>query len=88
MPYKIKGNTVVKKDSGKVVGHSKNPKKYLRVLNAVENGWTPPVANKGTANLGAIGHGNGVGTKHPPHGRKEGLVQSKVKIIKGMKKMK
>ena len=41
MPYKIKGNTVVKKDSGKVVGHSKNPKKYLRTLNAVEHGWKP-----------------------------------------------
>jgi len=41
MPYKVKGNTVVKADSGKVVGHSKNPKKYLRVLQAVEHGWRP-----------------------------------------------
>jgi hypothetical protein len=41
MPYAIKGNTVVKKNSGKVVGHSKNPKKYLRVLEAVEHGWKP-----------------------------------------------
>jgi len=38
MPYKIKGNKEVKK-SGKVVGKSKNPKKYLRVLQAVEHGW-------------------------------------------------
>lgn len=41
MPYDIKGNTVVKKDTGKVVGHSSNPKKYLRVLQAVEHGWKP-----------------------------------------------
>ena len=41
MPYKIKGNKVVKKDSGKVVGKSKNPKKYLRTLQAVEHGWKP-----------------------------------------------
>ena len=41
MPYAIKGKTVVKKDSGKVVCHSENPKKYLRVLNAVEHGWKP-----------------------------------------------
>ncbi len=45
MPYKIKGNTVVKKDTGKVVGHSKNPEKYLRVLNAVEHGWVPNHGN-------------------------------------------
>ena len=38
MPYAVKGNTVVKKDTGKVVGHSKNPKKYLQVLNMVEHG--------------------------------------------------
>ena len=36
MPYKIVGKTVVKKDTGKVVGHSKNPKKYLRALYAAE----------------------------------------------------
>ena len=41
MPYKIKGDEVVKKDGGKVVGHSKNPKKYLHVLEAVEHGWKP-----------------------------------------------
>lgn len=41
MPYKIKGSSVVKKDSGRIVGHSKNPKKYLRTLQAVEHGWAP-----------------------------------------------
>lgn len=41
MPYKIEGDTVVKKNSGKVVGHSSNPKKYMRVLQAVEHGWKP-----------------------------------------------
>jgi hypothetical protein len=41
MPYKIVGNTVVKKDTGKLVGYSKHPKKYIRVLQAVEHGWRP-----------------------------------------------
>lgn len=41
MPYKIKGKSVLKSSTGKVVGHSKNPKKYLKVLNAVEHGWKP-----------------------------------------------
>ncbi len=41
MPYKIVGNRVIKKDTGEVVGHSKKPKKYLRVLQAVEHGWKP-----------------------------------------------
>lgn len=41
MPYAIKGKTVIKKDTGKIVGHSKKPKKYLRVLQAVEHGWKP-----------------------------------------------
>lgn len=41
MPYKIVGNKVVKKNSGKVVGKSKNPKKYLRTLQAVEHGFKP-----------------------------------------------
>jgi hypothetical protein len=41
MPYKIVGKEVVKKDTGKKVGSSKNPKKYLRVLNAIEHGWKP-----------------------------------------------
>lgn len=47
MPYARKGNTIVKKDTGEVVGHSKNPKKYLRVLQAVEHGWEPPKKGKG-----------------------------------------
>jgi len=41
VPYKIKGSAVVKRDSGKVVGHSKNPKKYLRTLQAIEHGFKP-----------------------------------------------
>jgi len=41
MPYEIKGNSVIRKDTGKIVGHSDNPKKYLRTLNAVEHGWKP-----------------------------------------------
>lgn len=41
MPYAIRGNTVVKADSGKVVGHSANPTKYLHTLLAVEHGWKP-----------------------------------------------
>ena len=41
MPYARRGNTVVKKNTGEVVGHSKNPKKYMRVLQAVEHGWKP-----------------------------------------------
>ena len=41
MPYAIKGKAVIKKNTGKVVGHSKNPKKYLRTLQAVEHGWKP-----------------------------------------------
>lgn len=46
MPYAIKENSVVKKDSGKIVGHSKNPKKYMRTLNAVEHGWKPKQPKK------------------------------------------
>ena len=46
MPYQIKGNKVIKKDSGKVVGHSKNPKKYLRTLNAIEHGYVPSKRSK------------------------------------------
>lgn len=34
MPWKIVGNKVVRADTGKVVGRSKNPKKYLRALYA------------------------------------------------------
>lgn len=41
MPYARRGNTVIKKNTGKVVGHSKNPEKYLRVLRAIEHGWKP-----------------------------------------------
>lgn len=41
MPYKIIGNKVVKKNSGKVVGKSNHPKAYLAVLNMVEHGMTP-----------------------------------------------
>lgn len=41
MPYEIIGNKVVKKNTGRVVGKSKNPKKYLRTLQAVEHGWRP-----------------------------------------------
>lgn len=46
MPYRIKGNTVIKADSEKVVGHSKNPKEYLRTLQAVEHGWHKPKHGK------------------------------------------
>lgn len=38
MPYKIKGNAVIKANTGEVVGHSENPKQYLKVLNMVEHG--------------------------------------------------
>lgn len=41
MPYQIKGNAVIKKDSRKVVGHSSKPEEYIRVLRAVEHGWRP-----------------------------------------------
>lgn len=41
MPYQIRGRSVVRRDTGKVVGHSKRPKRYLRVLNAIEHGWRP-----------------------------------------------
>lgn len=46
MPYSIRGNTVIKKTTGKVVGHSKNPKKYLRTLQAVEHGFVPNALGK------------------------------------------
>lgn len=51
MPYKIRGNTVVKANTGKVVGKSKNPKKYIRVLRAVEHGWRPTGKKYGISNL-------------------------------------
>ena len=47
MPYAIKDNKVIKKDTGKVVGKSKNPKKYLRTLNAIDHGWKPSGKSRG-----------------------------------------
>ena len=41
MPYQVRGKAVVKKTTGEVVGHSDNPKKYLRTLNAIDHGWRP-----------------------------------------------
>lgn len=41
MPYAIRGNTVIKKTTGTIVGKSKNPKRYLRTLQAIEHGWKP-----------------------------------------------
>lgn len=41
MPYIIRGDKIYKKDTGELVGKSKKPKKYLRVLMAVEHGWKP-----------------------------------------------
>jgi len=46
MPYVIKGKSVIKKTTGKVVGRSKNPKKYMKVLNMVEHGWKPNALGK------------------------------------------
>ena len=46
MPYKIKGNAVIKTSTGKVVGRSKNPKKYLGVLEAIEHGFKPTGKSK------------------------------------------
>jgi hypothetical protein len=37
MPYIIKGDAVYKRDTGKLVGHSKNPKKYLKALLMAEH---------------------------------------------------
>lgn len=54
MPYAIKDGTVIKKDTGKIVGHSNNPKKYLRVLNAVEHGWVPTGKASGNALRNAV----------------------------------
>lgn len=55
MPYKIKGKTVIKADTGKVVGHSNNPRKYLAVLQAVEHGYDP---NKSPNKSGHKLHGS------------------------------
>lgn len=41
MPYSIKGSNVINKDTGKVVGKTKNPKKYMRTLQAIEHGFVP-----------------------------------------------
>ena len=41
MPYGIIKDKVIKKSTGKIVGRSKNPKKYLRTLQAIEHGWKP-----------------------------------------------
>ena len=41
MPYVIRGNAVYKKDTGKLVGRSNKPKKYLRLLRAIEHGFEP-----------------------------------------------
>ncbi len=43
MPYILKGNTVYKKKGKKLVkvGTSKKPKKYLRLLKAIEHGFRP-----------------------------------------------
>jgi hypothetical protein len=41
MPYEVKGKAVYRKDTGKLVGKSKKPKKYLRTLNAIDHGWQP-----------------------------------------------
>lgn len=46
MPYKISGNKVIKKSTGEVVGTSKNPKKYIQVLRAIEHGWEPKKSRK------------------------------------------
>lgn len=40
MPYELRGNTVVKKDTGEIVGHSKTPemaKRYFRKLEMIEH---------------------------------------------------
>ena len=50
MPYAIRGNTVIKKDTGKIVGKSNNPKRYLRTLQAVEHGWKPATKSASTTN--------------------------------------
>ena len=41
MPYIRQGNTIRKADTGKVVGRSRNPQKYLHTLLAIEHGWKP-----------------------------------------------
>lgn len=41
MPYVVREGAVYKADTGKKVGSSKNPKKYVKVLRAIEHGWKP-----------------------------------------------
>jgi hypothetical protein len=47
MPWAIKGNTVINKETGKVKGHSKNPKAYLRALYANAGNEAIPKKKKG-----------------------------------------
>ena len=46
MPYVVREGGVYKADTGKLVGKSKNPKKYLRTLNAIEHGFKPSAKKK------------------------------------------
>jgi hypothetical protein len=42
MPYIVRDNTVYKKTDGqKKVGSSRNVKKYVKTLRAIEKGWKP-----------------------------------------------
>ncbi len=41
MPYVVRDNAVYRSDTGKKVGKSKNPKRYLKTLRAIEHGWHP-----------------------------------------------
>ena len=42
MPYVVRGDTVYKKTDGmKKVGSSRNVKKYVKTLRAIEAGWRP-----------------------------------------------
>ena len=46
MPYAIRGKKVVKTNTGELVGHSEDPKMYLKTLQAIEHGWKPPKKSK------------------------------------------
>lgn len=46
MPYVIRGNAVYRADTGVLVGHSSDPKKYLRTLNMIEHGVKPKKKKK------------------------------------------
>ena len=52
MPYATRGNSVVKRDSGKIVGNQGNDEKYMGVLNAVEHGLEPS-HKRGTGGAGS-----------------------------------